>query len=221
MRSPRQCGGVVARVAALGIATVGLWVTAAACDPQTRYRVLTTFVDGVPPYDEWLNPKPEPPRKREPVPVRYTQRAAALKIGAQPSLQTFFSGARPAADKVTAYAELVAMLPKDVADALDWDAALQQGLIAPVTSLTPGESGLQDADMEVDLKGPMPVKFAHAPHTKWLACENCHTDIFEMAAGTAEITMDDLNGGKYCGVCHGKVAFETTACARCHPDMGQ
>jgi c(7)-type cytochrome triheme protein len=35
------------------------------------------------------------------------------------------------------------------------------------------------------------------------------------------MTMDELNDGKYCGVCHGKVAFPLTTCARCHPEMAE
>lgn len=52
------------------------------CEPKTRYKILTTFIDGVPPYEEWLEGKkkeekpgekltPEVIRKKEAPPVVY------------------------------------------------------------------------------------------------------------------------------------------------------
>jgi c(7)-type cytochrome triheme protein len=56
-------------------------------------------------------------------------------------------------------------------------------------------------------------------NTEWLACDSCHPKIFR-TRGT-KITMADLQGGKYCGVCHGRVAFGLDQCARCHVAMAQ
>ncbi|MFQ5530630.1 MAG: c(7)-type cytochrome triheme domain-containing protein, partial [Gemmatimonadota bacterium] len=48
----------------------------------------------------------------------------------------------------------------------------------------------------------------------------CHARIFRYR-GT-EIKMADVFQGKFCGECHGKVAFPpTTACERCHQDLPQ
>jgi c(7)-type cytochrome triheme protein len=51
-------------------------------------------------------------------------------------------------------------------------------------------------------------------------CKECHTDgMFpKMKQGTVKITMEEINAGKLCGVCHnGKRAFGTAGnCARCH-----
>jgi c(7)-type cytochrome triheme protein len=54
---------------------------------------------------------------------------------------------------------------------------------------------------------------------KGLKCTDCHTKIFPMKKGT-KITMADINGGKYCGVCHnGQSAFKSSEqanCEKCH-----
>jgi c(7)-type cytochrome triheme protein len=61
--------------------------------------------------------------------------------------------------------------------------------------------------------------FPHWFHRIRYKCYACHPTPFEMKAGANKITMDALQEGKFCGVCHnGKVAwaasFET--CNRCH-----
>lgn len=71
-----------------------------------------------------------------------------------------------------------------------------------------------------------PVKgviFPHKAHIeKGLACDMCHTRLFEMQAKksqeNADFVMDSLYKGKYCGACHnGSLAFASnTRCATCH-----
>ena len=61
--------------------------------------------------------------------------------------------------------------------------------------------------------------FPHWFHRIRYKCYACHPTPFEMKAGANKITMDTIQEGKFCGVCHnGKVAwaasFET--CNRCH-----
>ncbi len=55
---------------------------------------------------------------------------------------------------------------------------------------------------------------------KGLKCNDCHTKIFKMKKGSAELKMADLNAGKFCGECHnGSKAFKTddpANCAKCH-----
>lgn len=196
-------------------------LTTLGCEPRTRYRLLSRFIDGMPSYEEWLHPKPEQRTRRPPVEVHYQQPAAFPKVGEQPTLKGLFSGTRPEIEKLKTWEEVEAALPKNKVGSADWGAALTQGTIAPLTSLTPGEKGIEEMPIEVTLKGAMPVTFPHAPHTRWLSCDNCHPDIFPMAGGTTEMTMEDLLGGKYCGTCHGKVAFDIpTGCPICHPEMG-
>ncbi len=55
---------------------------------------------------------------------------------------------------------------------------------------------------------------------KGLKCSDCHTKIFKMKKGADEMTMAEINKGKFCGECHnGKKAFKTddaANCSRCH-----
>jgi c(7)-type cytochrome triheme protein len=55
---------------------------------------------------------------------------------------------------------------------------------------------------------------------KGLKCGDCHTKIFKMKKGADEMTMAEINSGKFCGECHnGEKAFKTSDpanCARCH-----
>jgi c(7)-type cytochrome triheme protein len=58
----------------------------------------------------------------------------------------------------------------------------------------------------------------HADHG--LKCNDCHKELFKRKHGTAQMTMKELNEGKYCGSCHNGVrSFATTSasnCKRCH-----
>jgi c(7)-type cytochrome triheme protein len=71
-------------------------------------------------------------------------------------------------------------------------------------------------------EGGVPAStFPHWFHRIRYKCYACHPTLFEMKAGANKITMDALQEGKFCGVCHnGKVAwaasFET--CNRCHAE---
>jgi c(7)-type cytochrome triheme protein len=55
---------------------------------------------------------------------------------------------------------------------------------------------------------------------KGLKCNDCHTKVFAMKKGTAEMSMKELEAGAFCGTCHnGTSAFKTSdpeSCARCH-----
>ncbi len=107
---------------------------------------------------------------------------------------------------------------------VDWSKALSQGMIAPRAGIDRKAQDQAVLPLDVELvptAGEMfKVVFPHKPHTEWLGCPNCHTGIFQMAKGTDPITMEKINAGQYCGVCHGKVAFAATTCGRCHPAMG-
>jgi len=68
------------------------------------------------------------------------------------------------------------------------------------------------------------VIFRHQYHVddKHIACDKCHSGLFEMEALKVQekddFTMESLYRGKYCGACHnGKDAFASDSqCARCH-----
>lgn len=116
-------------------------------------------------------------------------------------------------------AEAMKDFPRDDAGIINWVKVLDQDLIEPRQSLT-GEQDMHPVDLDILFKntGSMPnVRFPHLPHTQWLTCANCHPAIFLPQKGANPITMSAIIQGKYCGVCHGKVAFPPTMnCGRCH-----
>ena len=67
------------------------------------------------------------------------------------------------------------------------------------------------------VKGMSAVSFSHQLHTGMFKCDECHTKIWPMKKGAKKMKMDDMYAGKFCGKCHnGTIAFETTACDKCH-----
>jgi len=64
-----------------------------------------------------------------------------------------------------------------------------------------------------------PAVFPHWIHRMQYKCTACHEETFKMKAGADEITMDMIQSGQSCGLCHnGKAAFESNfdTCPRCH-----
>ena len=102
---------------------------------------------------------------------------------------------------------------------VSWNAAIDEGLIAPRNSL--GEQAtppiVLDLNIVREVKGSMPdVVYPHKQHTQWLDCSNCHPAIFIPQKGANQISMAAILLGEKCGVCHGKVAFPVSECRRCH-----
>lgn len=115
-------------------------------------------------------------------------------------------------------AEALGAFPTDRRGGVDWVKALDLGIIQPRANLK-GEDDMVTMDMDILFKdtGNMPwVKFPHIAHTKWLACSNCHPDIFIPQKGANNPSMDGILAGEYCGRCHDKVAFALWICERCH-----
>jgi c(7)-type cytochrome triheme protein len=109
---------------------------------------------------------------------------------------------------------------------VDWVLALEGGFISPKSGLEAGaeERPFFDYDVKLVQEGweLFSVTFPHGSHTRWLGCDNCHPQIFEMRQGAAPITMDAIGAGEYCGRCHGAVAFPVpTGCPRCHRQTGE
>lgn len=64
-----------------------------------------------------------------------------------------------------------------------------------------------------------PATFPHWIHRMGYTCYACHDTPFKMKAGANEVTMDQIQNGQSCGVCHdGKTAFVSNlqTCTRCH-----
>jgi len=114
--------------------------------------------------------------------------------------------------------EALADFPTNRRNEIDWVAALRQGLIAPRASVD-GTEQMAPLDMDIIMTdtAAMPyVRFPHQTHTELLACENCHTEIFEPVNNGNPITMGKILNGEYCGRCHDRVAFSLFVCENCH-----
>jgi len=113
-------------------------------------------------------------------------------------------------------------LPKTetgLGNGVHWVKALDDGNLKPRWERTDPSAEPMVMDMNILRvpKSSMPdVVFPHRQHTLWLACSNCHPDIFIPRKGANQINMAAIILGQKCGVCHGKVAFPVSECKRCH-----
>ncbi len=105
---------------------------------------------------------------------------------------------------------------------VDWEAAELAHKITlldtlPEVSVKRGALAVpKDYSIEAKIAGLPQIIFSHKKHAVWNGCELCHPDIFTVKAGSTKYTMQDIFAGKYCGLCHGSVAFPSTDCQRCH-----
>lgn len=105
---------------------------------------------------------------------------------------------------------------------IDWMKAEEEKLIT-LKDYLPGVSIKRKeiqapADFDIAAKeAKMPeIIFSHKKHTIWCGCELCHPEIFPIRKEEAPYSMQDIFDGKYCGLCHDKVAFPNIDCQRCH-----
>lgn len=112
--------------------------------------------------------------------------------------------------------------PGRFGNGIDWLKAEEEGLIKLQDHL-PGVSieraKIQEpAEFDINAKeANMPdIVFSHKKHTVWSGCELCHPEIFGVKKGATPYSMQEIFAGKYCGVCHDKVAFPNIDCQRCH-----
>jgi c(7)-type cytochrome triheme protein len=106
---------------------------------------------------------------------------------------------------------------------VDWEQAELDGKIKPVDFLdgvSVARAPLQarkDLELTPKQRGMPDILFSHEKHTFWNGCEVCHPDIFVgVKKGATQYSMVEIFEGKYCGVCHGTVAFPLLDCQRCH-----
>lgn len=125
---------------------------------------------------------------------------------------------RPPIESFATADSVLAMLPRHASGAVDWEAARKQGVIAPRRAL-PGSRPAPPAGFAYDYYfGAMVTFFPHSVHTEWLGCQSCHPAIYR-AREQEGTSMKAIGEGESCGSCHGKVAFGTNACERCHTTM--
>ena len=122
------------------------------------------------------------------------------------------------------YKKFTAKFPKGVYG-VNWEAAEKSGVIKPadfVEGLSVGKPKMQNRqDLSVVTAYPWvhPVTFSHEKHSIWNGCELCHPEIFPTAQKeTIHFSMFSNIEGRYCGACHGKVAFPLNHCQGCHPN---
>jgi c(7)-type cytochrome triheme protein len=108
---------------------------------------------------------------------------------------------------------------------IDWQRAEEKGLIK-IKDYIEGISikGLnikEPAELKLSPKQKnMPeIIFSHSKHNKWSGCELCHPELFTVKKGAKPYSMEEIFEGKYCGVCHGPVAFPNIDCQRCHTKL--
>ncbi len=124
------------------------------------------------------------------------------------------------------------LLPKDRFGLVNWTKAEVEGLISPRDSIdatkTPqdnAEEGFFENMIRLNVKVAFfpDVLFPHGTHSNMLSCDSCHPVPFKKVTGANNIQMAEIFKGKWCGKCHGIVAFPVTYpvqepfnCRRCH-----
>lgn len=107
---------------------------------------------------------------------------------------------------------------------IDWGESLRRGIISPARFLEEEVFRMRfdrTLVLEAELGNIPPAIFPHAAHTDWMGCDTCHPEIFNIKKKTTEhFAMSAILQGKFCGVCHLKVAFPMNECAMCHPGAG-
>lgn len=123
-----------------------------------------------------------------------------------------------------AFRHFAGQMPKERGgNGINWEQAENAGLIHLIDYIeglsTKRSSMPTQKDFTIGAKseGVPEIIFSHKKHTVWNGCEVCHPDIFVgVKKGAEKYSMIDLFAGKYCGACHGTVAFPQNDCSRCH-----
>jgi c(7)-type cytochrome triheme protein len=120
------------------------------------------------------------------------------------------------------YKEFTAKFPKGIYG-VNWEVAEKSGVIKPVDfidGLSVKKAPMknrEDFAVQANYSWVHPIEFSHEKHSIWNGCELCHPEIFPTARkGTVSYSMFSNIEGRYCGACHGKVAFPLNNCQGCH-----
>lgn len=192
------------------------------CSAEIQEKIVTTFFDDT--------KAPPPKRKLREDLLREMDQLKAELAEAKRLLSEKESGKGdtvPPAEKAKTWAEAAKLLPKGPDGIIDWTQGMKAKIIAPLAGVDPREPQLAPVDLDVELTTSSnrlySAVFPHNAHTLWLSCSNCHPAIYPLKQqGEPEVvTMAKIQAGESCGICHGKVAFGTSACSRCHPAAGE
>ncbi len=105
---------------------------------------------------------------------------------------------------------------------VDWISAEKQGFVKVKDYLEgfsikgKSLSYAGETELKAQAEGMPDIIFSHKKHAVWNGCELCHPDVFGVKKGATKYSMQEIFEGKYCGVCHGKVAFPSLDCKLCH-----
>ena len=106
---------------------------------------------------------------------------------------------------------------------VDWTKAEEEGKIRLIDTLEwysfkRPKLTRSKGDLEIKprVEGLPDIIFSHKKHAAWNGCEICHPDIFALKKGGTKFKMVDNFEGRFCGACHGKVAFPLRDCGLCH-----
>jgi c(7)-type cytochrome triheme protein len=124
------------------------------------------------------------------------------------------------------FAKLLNKYPKQMlGNGIDWMRAMRRHLFKPVNylSIVPPEVRYRKTlQLQAEWDNIPPAIFSHSAHVRWLDCNNCHPDIFNIKKKATKHFSMALNlKGEFCGVCHLSVAFPMNDCKKCHPDLGR
>ena len=183
----------------------------AGCSPESRRRAFVLLFEDTPPGGD-VAPAPVVRRPRHPLPPTPTPTPADVAQAPSDSA---------GAALFSTWDDVLRRLPKDALGNPDWSVALAQRVIAPRPGIAPNAVETDVLALDIELAATsdpaFAVIFSHQQHGAWLACPNCHTDLFEMSARTPPMTAQEAHGETRCGACHGKVAFDVpSGCPLCH-----
>ncbi|MBI4685657.1 MAG: hypothetical protein HY755_10715 [Nitrospirae bacterium] len=122
--------------------------------------------------------------------------------------------------------KITAKFPRErFGNGIDWEKAENEGIIKlknEIQGITIKRKPLEnqkDFGIESKITGIPAIIYSHKKHTVWNGCEVCHPDIFSAKKGKTQYSMEDIFDGKFCGQCHGIVAFPNDDCQRCHTEQ--
>lgn len=189
----------------VSILLLALMALAKAAQP-TEFAVLMPAPD--------IKPAPELPRSAPP-----TQESELHPARQALALKPVHDETNPAYQQLQRIDEATSHLPHDALGFPDWMASLRSGAITPRAGLSENaKMNVLDLDIVMKNTKEMPnVLFPHRSHTLWLDCSNCHPTPFVAKTGANPVSMGEIFRGRYCGMCHDRVAFITFfSCTRCH-----
>lgn len=154
-------------------------------------------------------------------------------------------GLNKAANIPTGAAPALGVLPKDKFGGVNWTKAVLEGVIRPrdtigENELAPSFAAVRTFKSRDEMIGRnvaddghfkklivlqaknhlmADVLFPHGMHTYWVGCDSCHPVPFATSVGETQMSFKEIAQGKFCGKCHGKVAFPLGPmdnCRRCH-----